>query len=88
MTPQEIKEIERAAELTWDAIGTDILNMYNNKRITLSAEHVAEIVQDANHMDSYGNIPPELLAKFNALTPAERDWIMQQAFPPGSKYGF
>jgi hypothetical protein len=88
MTPQEIKEIERAAELTWDAIGTDILNMYNNKRITLSAEHVAEIVQDANHMDSYGNLPPELLAKFNALTPAERDWIMQQAFPPGSKYGF
>jgi len=88
MTPQEIKKLEQAADLTWNAIGDDILKMYNNPRITLSAEHVAELVQDANHLDSYGNLDPKLLAKFNALTPAERDWIMQQAFPPGSKYGF
>jgi hypothetical protein len=85
LTDREIEILADGAYRTWQGIGHDVLAMQERK--IMSARQVAEIVLDANHMDAYGNVPKPLMEKFYALSPEEREYVMQQAFPLGSNYG-
>lgn len=86
LTDKEVNKIVEAARLTWDAIAYDTLR--NIHRSSMSAEDVWEVVQDANHMESYGNLDDRLMQEFNNLSPTEREYVMQVAFPMGQNYGY
>lgn len=79
------KEIHRALNTTWEAIGHDILAESENNEVT--KELVIEMVLDANRLEMYGYCDPVELNKFNALPFKQQIKVANEAFKYGI-YGY
>ena len=76
------KRITRAADKTWQAIGSDILVAAETDFVT--QEEVVEAVMDYIH--DFGR-DEEAIAEFNKLPFEEKTAMLREAFPL-SKYGW
>ena len=76
------KRITRAADRTWQAIGSDILVAAETDSV--SQEEVVEAVMD--YIQDYGR-DEEAIAEFNRLSLEDKADMLQKAFPL-SRYGW
>jgi len=85
MNINELQEIKFAFEMTWQAIGMDILACTDGD--TISKGEVIECVLDADRMSAYGDIDKAILDKFNALPYSERI-KMAEGYFTFARYGY
>ncbi len=78
------KRITEAANLTWRAIGGEILQAAEQDNIT--REEVISCVADAGYLEDFGN-DREAVAEFRKLSYEEQEEILLKAFP-FSRYGW
>lgn len=72
------KRITEAANLTWRAIGGEILQAAEEDNLT--REEVIECVADAGYMEDFGD-DAEAVKEFRKLTYEEQEEILLKAFP-------
>jgi len=82
------QRIVRALNRTWDVIGSDCLDSFEEKNPTMPRAHVAEVVCDAGHMRMYGG-DEEAVKIFEKLKYGGDAWnkLIKEAFPYKS-YGW
>jgi hypothetical protein len=84
MTEEMKKRIHSMANRTWQAIGSDVLEINNGK--DMPQKDVVEVVCDADYMKTYGN-DPEAYAEWKKLYYAKQTEIISKAFPH-ARYGY
>jgi len=82
-TEEELKEIERAANRTFEYIAGDFFSMIREAdgRDYAKQAEVIEMVVDANRMSSHGGLSHELEERLYALDMAAQNKIMKKIFP-------
>jgi len=78
------KRINKAANFTWEAIGSDILQVAEVD--SMSREDVIEVVSDCDYLERYGD-DKEAVAAFRNLDIKERHEMLVKAFPC-KRYGW
>ena len=73
-----LEKLETALENTWQAIGSDVMEMAGTSSITKS--EVIEMVLDANRVEMYGDLEPEILDIWVNLGIEECRKIADKAF--------
>ena len=71
------QRINKAANFTWEAIGSDILQVAEVD--SMSREDVIEVVSDCDYLERYGD-DKEAVAAFRALDIEERHEMLVKAF--------
>ena len=70
LTPEQIKEFQKAAQATWQTIAYDTLQcMAESKekdinRVAMKKDEVIEVILDADYMLSYGGIKDPVVKDF------------------------
>jgi len=71
-------DIQLAIWKTWQAIGDDVEALWEPRQSSLNAQMRAEIVLDANHLETNGCADPETLTAFYALSYDEQIRIAKE----------
>ena len=71
------KRVTRAADITWQAIGEDILKVAEVR--SLPKDDVIEAVMDCDYMERYGN-DKDAVATFRKLPADEQPDMLRKAF--------
>jgi len=82
---ENTEEFETALQNVWQAIGSDVLEMCDNN--TASKSEVIEMVLDANRINNFGNLTPELLSEWNSLDLCDKISVAKKSFNH-SFYGY
>lgn len=77
-TATEIQDIKFALEHVWQAIGSDIMEVVEGNAIARA--ELIEMVLDADRVDMYGDLNPDLLGRFKALSYEDKINIAEQQF--------
>ena len=82
-TPEELAEIDRAANRTFDYIAGDLMTLIqeNEGRSYMKQDEVIEMVVDANRMSSHGGLSRELEDKLYAMPYKAQQKLMRKIFP-------
>lgn len=83
MKKKELKErVIRMAEITWNAIGSDILKSLEQEGLepVMPREEVVEVVSDADHMLMWGE-DKEAYQEWKKLPFDEKEKMVKAAFP-------
>lgn len=83
LTQDQKKPFIIAAHDAWDAIAPDIgesMKACGDRRSSISAAEVEELVADADHIETHGNLTKDEIAMWRKLTYKQRHEILKSAF--------
>lgn len=77
MNTEQIEQVKRGLNWTWQAIAQDL---FNDGQPPMSRSHVIEVVLDSGYLESYGQISKETLKEFRKLDSKLQNKIAEEVF--------